>query len=548
MDLFENPFYLLEVTTRDQSQKIVLAAEEKSLLLDPDVCTKARTTLINPKQRLSAEVSWLPGLAPGKAIELMQKISTSPNEVTNTLSMLPPLVQCNLSTSLIERLSFKDNTAHLEKWILYIANSYENIDAGGLLALLNEDRTVARFPSIPKKEDVEQELNSHKNYLVEVLKNALNSIPDPDVLLTDVLEQAMQNGAPVPLLLDDLTELYRIEVQKYLDQLADEIDQMISSLQNDLTDANGVLATLYKRISRLEETLKTWAQIAKPLNLVMQNRGLQDEHSIHLADQIRGLAIFLANEHGLYAEARLITCLMAEVFEKLPQVFEKINEDIRELDKILLEKEKAEKEAEEWKREVSLDIEIGRIFKKRLIITPERISYTGVSLPLEKITYVRWGILVHYGNGIKYDVWIGTPDIGINIECSQSFESEEASRQRYELILEKLRKAVCVRLIGETLNKLSQGEKLTYGEITADKNGILLKKIRFSGSEPYYARWEDLSIGNGPGVFIITATKDKEVQANLSYREINNVHILEAVMRYLWKDGHYLKLQQGMFS
>lgn len=546
MDLFENPFYLLEVTTRDQSQKIVLAAEEKSLLLDPDVCTKARTTLINPRQRLSAEVSWLPGMAPGKAIELIKKISTSPNEVTNALSMLPPLVQCNLSTSLIERLSFKDNTAHLEKWILYIANSFENIDAGGLLALLNEDRTVARFPSIPKIEDVEQELNSHKNYLVEVLKNALNSIPDPDVLLTEVLEQAMQNGAPVPLLLDDLTELYRIEVQKYLDQLADEIDQMISSLRNDLNTANGVLPTIYERIGTLERTLKTWEQIAKPINLVKQNSGLQDENSIHLAGQIRGLAIVLANEYGLHAQARLIACLMGEVFEKLPQVFEKINEDLKAIDDILSEKEKAKKEAEEWKKEISLDIEIGRIFKNRLIITPERISYSGFSIPLEEITDVRWGILVYYTNGIKtgtaYEIWIESSDSRIHIECSQRFEFDQASRQRYELILEKLWKAVCVRLLDETLRKLSQGEKLTYGEITVDKNGILLKKKKYLWSETYYAKWEDLTISNGPGVFVITATKERKAQANLSYRETNNVHILEAVMRYLWKDGNYIKL------
>ncbi len=467
MDLFDNPFYLLEVTTRDPSRKIVLAAEGKSLLLDPDVCTKAKITLINPRHRLSAEVSWLPGLSPGKVDEIIKKISTSLIQgINDLLPGLPHLAYCNLAASYINQLSFKDNPEYLVKWISYIVNAFEYIDSDLLLNFINEDRTVARFPLIQNKNDVEQELYNHKDYLAKIFKTALEKIPDPDIRLTEIIKQAMQTHDALPLLLDDLTGLYHIEVQKYLDQLSDEAGQLISSLQDDLSVANGVLPTLYKRIGRLEETLKTWEQIAKPINLVMQNRGLQDEHSAGLADQVRALAIFLANEYGLHAEARLITCLMGEVFEKLPQVFDKISEDLKAIDDILSEKEKAKKEADEWKKEVSLDIEIGRIFKKRLIITPESISYTGVSLPLGEITSVRWGILVHSTNGIKtstdYDVWIETPESRLNIECSQSFESEETSTQRYELILEKLWQAVCVRLVSETLNKLSRGEKLKY--------------------------------------------------------------------------------------
>jgi hypothetical protein len=449
MDLLENPFCLLEVTTRDPSQKIVLAAEEKSLLLDPDVCTKAQTTLINPSQRLHAEISWLPGLSPGKVTEIIKKISTSPIQgINDLLSGLPYLAYCNLAASYINQVSFKDNPEYLVQWISYIVKAFESIDSDLLHNFINEDRTVARFPLIQSKDDVEQELYNHKDYLAKIFKTALDKIPDPDIHLTEILKQAIQNHDALPLLLDDLTELYHIEVQKYLDQLTDEVDQMISSLQNDLKQgekplkssenitsflvarkdkngrrlssmwvrppgmsttnsstpptnkassragpephaSKGVLTTLYERIGRLEGTLKAWDQIAKPINLVKQNSGLQDEHSINLASQIRELALFLANKYGLHAEARLLTSLMAEVFEKLPQVFEKTNEDIKAIDDILSEKGKAKKEAEEWEKEISLDIEIGRFLKKRLIITPESISFSSVSLPLKKITSIR---------------------------------------------------------------------------------------------------------------------------------------------------------------
>lgn len=560
MDLLENPFHLLEVTTRDQRNKIVLAAEGKSLLLDPEVCNKAQTTLINPSQRLSAEVSWLPGLSPGKVDEIIKKISTSPIQgINNLLRGLPHLAYCNLATSYINQVSFKDNPEYLVQWISYIVNYFKYIDYNLLLNFINEDRTVAHFPLIQNIDDIERELYNHKDYLGKIFKASLDKIPNPDIHLTELLKEAIQNHDALPLLLDDLTELYHIEVQKYLDELANEIDQMISSLQNDLTETKGVLPKLYERIDTLEGTLKTWAQIAKPMNLVIQNSGLEDENSIYLAGQIRGLAVVLANEYDLHAEARLLTCLIGEVFEKVPQVFEKINEDLKAIDDILSEKDKAKKEAEEWKKEISLDIEIGFSSKNRLIITPESISYAGVSLPLEKITGVRWGILVHITNGIEtrtdYDIWIETPDSRINIDFLQLYnplefkgpykfnKPEQTSKQQYELILEKLWKTVVVRLIDEILKKLSQGDKLTYGNIIVDKNGILLKKKKLFWSEPYYAKWEDLTMSNGPGVFVITATKERKAQAKLDYREINNVRILEAVMRYLWKDGNYAKLR-----
>lgn len=463
MDLFENPFYLLEVTTRDSSQKIVLTAEEKSLAIDTDVCTKACSILTNPRQRLSAEISWLPGLSPGKVDEIIKNISTSPIQGINDLLIgLPHLAYCNLATSYINQLSFKDNPEYLVKWISYIVNAFQYIDYDLLLNFINEDRTVARFPLVQNKEDIEQELYNHKDYLTKIFKTALAKIPDPDIHLTEILKQSIQSHAALPLLLDDLTELYHIEVQRYLDQLADEAGQLISSLKDDLSVANGVLPTLYKRIGKLEETLKAWKQIAEPINLVMHNRGSQDEHSAGLADQVRDLAIFLANEYDLHAEARLIICLMGEVFEKLPQVFDKINEDLNKLDDILSEREK-EKEKEQ----------------------PEN-----------------------------------------------------------------------VRLIGEMLRKLSQGEKLIFGDILVEKNGIMLNKPAHYhkgrrsvfGLEPYYAKWEELSISSQPGIFIIESTKEKKARVELSYQDMDDVHILEAVMRFLWKDGNYIKLQQGLFS
>ena len=83
--LHKNPFFTLGITTRDNRKKIVEAAEEMSLDIDHEVCQNARSTLINPRSRLTAELSWLPGVSPRKAEQLVELTSTAPSTATYQL-------------------------------------------------------------------------------------------------------------------------------------------------------------------------------------------------------------------------------------------------------------------------------------------------------------------------------------------------------------------------------------------------------------------------------------------------------------------------------
>ena len=151
--------------------------------------------------------------------------------------------------------------------------------------------------------------------------------------------------------------------------------------------------------------------------------------------------------------------------------------------------------------------------------------------------------------GRHFTIWAGSPKTTVEIECAEFLESESTVIKRYELILEKLWKAVCARLVRQTLARLSSGEKLRYGDVVVDKEGILLPKYKFLGlsSEPMHYPWEELSISSGAGYFKISAAKEKNSYSQLSNRDVNNVHILETIMRFLWKDGNYAKLRNGEF-
>ena len=84
MDILQNPFHILGATTRDNSQKIMELDEECSLSMDSNVCTQARSILTHPRRRLSAEVAWLPGVAPKRVGKLLKMLESS---VENLIGM-----------------------------------------------------------------------------------------------------------------------------------------------------------------------------------------------------------------------------------------------------------------------------------------------------------------------------------------------------------------------------------------------------------------------------------------------------------------------------
>lgn len=54
----QNPFYILEVSTKDTKQTILDKAEEKALFEDPETIEQAKEALLDSGKRLDAELGW----------------------------------------------------------------------------------------------------------------------------------------------------------------------------------------------------------------------------------------------------------------------------------------------------------------------------------------------------------------------------------------------------------------------------------------------------------------------------------------------------------
>lgn len=469
-----------------------------------------------------------------------------------SLKGVNPLARCNALASYLEHHEPKEES-QIISLLLEIAQNFDRIDYLSLLTVINEDRQIAKIPLIQDIDSIKEEIQNRGEYITGVMKNSLNFVKAPDNVLTEIINKTISNGKQdPPKLIEELTDKYQIEVQNYLDQLADQIRNIITNIQEEPKKA------FKYQMPTLTKYLKAWDQIAQPIQLVQQSKGMDDPHSKELAGYLRDLALGLNNSHGMYSEAGQLVSLATEIFKELPQFAEKFSDDLKVYVDNAMRKAQSKGEENQWRAECSMDVEFGTIFKKRLTITSELIRFKNEQIPTNEVTQVRWGATVtkdtinHITTGVtySYSIWIGSYQKTIYIEPSDE--------NLYNTIVDRLWKTVCVRLLTDTLKRLSEGEIIQFGNdmVTVSKEGVFLHKFVNKGGvifkkvvqEASLYKWEDLAISNGNGTFIVESSADKNIRAELSYRDVNNVHILEAVMRFLWKDGNYQKLRRGEFS
>lgn len=529
--LHRSPFALLGATTRDDRKHIVQLAEERSLELDPDLCQKARSDLTNPRTRLSAEISWFPGVSPRKASQLIEGLLHDPMAARKE-SGLPTLAHLNLLTAAFEVVEGEHDTEDLAGFIQEVAWLAEDLDPEEVLRDINEDRAVSRFPEVRTLDQIEAELTERKRYYRNAIKDALNRLPPMALIqvMAKTVDGATSGGEDhAPELIDDLVDSYETETQGVLQKEAENVHKLIEAVRGSATSGEAVIRPY---VDRLDAVARNWDKIAQPIQLSAKARSIDHEPSLRLAFEIRSLAVDLFNEHDMPTQSQRLTGLLQELFSELPDVTVAVERDAEALAEIFQVRKQAAARRDEWAREITYRAEIGTIFKNILSISPEGISWKGQSFPLDSITRARWGSVRHSVNGIPtgttYTIAFGDG------------RSEAVVELRKEAIfatfIDKLWRAVGIRLLGEILETLKAGRDLRFGDALLHDDGITLAKHRFFGAnEEVRCSWSQVHVWSADGAFYVGSQGDKKTYAGLSYINSANTHILEQAIRMAFK-------------
>lgn len=327
----KNPFAILGLSTRDNRHRIIEVSEEKSLSINPDVCAKARADLTNPRNRLTIEIAWLPGVSPKKTRELLSVVRNDPNVLLNQLDT-EPLALANLIASAIEIADEQLSVDEWSAWILKLAKTFEAINPEKVLRDINEDRSVSGFQEIKSIDLIEKEILQRRRLYKGVVRGALDrmgAIKLVDVV-TSVVGISTETGTKHALtLVDDIVDSYQLETQTPLQKGMENIFLLVEKIKQSAPMGE---ASLGPAIDALRKSTLEWDKIAQPIQLSLKSRGLDHDLSFGLAGRIRSLVIDLTNEHGFLDASRKLTDLLKEAFAELPELVERVEKDAHTLD------------------------------------------------------------------------------------------------------------------------------------------------------------------------------------------------------------------------
>ena len=331
--LHRNPFAVLGVTTRDDRRRIVELAEERSLELDHDICQKSRSDLTSPIPRLAAEIAWLPGVSPRKALELMSQLRDDPMAIRNA-SGLPTLAHLNLLAAAFESIDDSDTSGYVAEFILELACLLAELSAEQVLRDINEDRAVSGFPEIKGVDQVSDELFEQRRYYRNAIKDALNRL-SPAVLVT-VMTEVVNRGTcggneHAPELIDDLVDSYSVETQEFLQKEGENIKRLINSARDAAGSGEKFVVPI---LDKLELVARNWDKVAQPIQLSAQARGIDHEPSQEIAYSIRGLVFDLFKEHDYLDQSSRLTQLLKELFAEVPEILDRVEGDAKALAEI----------------------------------------------------------------------------------------------------------------------------------------------------------------------------------------------------------------------
>ncbi|MBM7062830.1 hypothetical protein JQX08_19115 [Pseudomonas sp. UL073] len=447
-------------------------------------------------------------------------------------SGLPTLAHLNLLAAAFEAVDGNDSADDVAEFIQEMAHLVDDLSAEQVLRDVNEDRSVSGFPEVKGIDLVESELSERKRYYRNAIKDALNRLPAASLveamtLAVDGITCGGQDHAPE--LIDDLVDSYAVETQGFLHKEAENAQKLIKAARDSAESGESIVKSI---VDKLEAVARNWDKVAQPIQLSAKARGIDHEPSHEIAYSIRSLAIDLFNEHDMLIQSQRLTGLIQELFAELPEVSERVEQDAEALADIFENRKKTEAQKNEWAREITYQAEVGLMFKDTLSISPDGLAWNNQRFPLDTVTRVRWGAVRRSINGIPTGT---TYTLAFGDNRSEAV-IELKKESTYSTFLEKLWRAVVIRLLTELLETLQAGNEVRFGEATLRDDGITLIKHKFLGAnEPVRCSWGQVHVWTADGAFFIGAKDDKKTYVGFSYIHAANTHVLEQAIRMAFK-------------
>lgn len=306
-DLGRNPFAVLELDLAASAEAINNAYD--ALSFEPDRDSRqldaARAALHSPRERLDAELGWLPGL-PGPTLEATRKALRAGDVATLSSVREKAAGVARLNLDLM--LAVMDPKA--SELAARVVEGAGQIDSEALLDQLDDARFRGKVREI-ERDMFDACLDARAQAMAAHLAPAFAATPAARTALTQVLQQGEvpkdRFGAAFR---DALLRAYGAAIDGALEQSRARITAGVEALRE--APGNQAHATT------LLTTLDLWSSLRRPVQVHEAARGLDDPASAAIFESIRELIVRLSNDHNEFEIALRMGRALIRSFALVP--------------------------------------------------------------------------------------------------------------------------------------------------------------------------------------------------------------------------------------
>jgi Putative peptidoglycan binding domain len=243
--------------------------------------------------------------------------------LTSALPDTPPLARANLAAHLAYR-------GPSEAIVRMLIEAYDDIAQDELTAVINAERAVRRLPRVAP-DLVEEVLAALRERHLDAVQAAIVAAPHPGRLMTRLVEQWIDAERPARDFLEALTERYDRWSAPILGRVEERMDAAIDRLRAQPKDGEA--------LEEIVRALVDWDEHSQPRQLLFGQKRLDEPRSRKLAEKLRSLAVWIANERQEYQRALVITKALLVTFPELPGVDAKLRKDFSALQELIRQTE-----------------------------------------------------------------------------------------------------------------------------------------------------------------------------------------------------------------
>lgn len=233
MKLSENPFCILGVSIRDSKQVIDEKADDRCFD-EPEreeIFEKAKGILLNPQQRLQAELGWFPDVQPQEEQRLL---AAATKQQTIYMSGMNKLAAMN------QKLIGMKQKVQLANDIVYLDNAYREMDMAQLLAWVNKSRSVSGFPAVQGVEPIEAVWHEVRNNIREQLQEAVDNMAASQYteIALEVSQAVLRQQGKYGGIVQDFMDGYRLSVEQQLEEWEEHTLQLFDKVLDNPSSSN----------------------------------------------------------------------------------------------------------------------------------------------------------------------------------------------------------------------------------------------------------------------------------------------------------------------